>query len=194
MSDEDAKKAEQAAAAAELEKQSFLDRLSKESAKRKDAEKSARETEQQLAEMRAQLEAKESAGLPELEQVRKELERAQKRADEAEQRASEQEQRIENQRREQLVRAAATEAKVKYPELMLKAVDLDGVEDPAAAKRAVKDALKTYPDLVAVDPQLPGEVVRDGKRVTGEPDGTDGGDVSPLVRLEQAYAQGSSTP
>lgn len=154
----------------EIERQSFLDRLGKESQKRKAAEQQAKDTAARLAELEKAMEDRESAGLPELELVKKDLERAQKRAEEAEQRATEQDRRIERSRRERMVSSAASEAKVKYPDLLVKDVDLDSIESEADATRAVKGAVKKYPDLVQSErPDLPGRVLENGRTTSTVP-------------------------
>lgn len=138
--------------------------------KAKDAADKAKALEQQVAELREQMEQAQNAGLPELDQVKGDLKKAQKRAEEAEQRATEQEQRIERSRRERLVAGAASDAKVKYPDLLVKDVDLDSIESEADATRAVKAAVKKYPDLVQSErPDLPGRVLENGRTTSTAP-------------------------
>jgi hypothetical protein len=161
----------------DVEKQAFLDRLSKESAKRKDAEKRAATVEKELADIRTKLEEKESAGLPEVEQLRKRLEAAEKAAEKAQALAEEREQAITRSQRERLVLAAAkdlddpTDA-LRYPEH----VDLDAIEDADQAERAVKRLVKAKPRLLKDDgpkqPQI-GRVLENGKTSSPKSGGID---------------------
>jgi phage gp16-like protein len=107
MADEPAAVETPAAEETDVEKQAFLERLNKESGKRKEAQQRADKLEQDLADMRAQLEQHEQLGLPEIDRMKNELEKAAKRAEEAEKRAQEFEQQATNTKRERWIIAAA---------------------------------------------------------------------------------------
>src|SRR4051812_3430211 len=61
------------------------ERFKQANTKAKEAAQKAAALEKSVADLQAQIEERESAGLPELEQLRKRLEQAEKRADQAEQ-------------------------------------------------------------------------------------------------------------
>jgi hypothetical protein len=138
--------------------------------KAKEAADRAKALEKQMSDLQAQIEEREQAGLPELERLKKDMERAQKRAEDAEARAEAQEKAATNAKRERLVLAAASQAgfdevddALRYPEH----VNLDEIETPADAERAVKRLAKARPKLLkGDDPVLPGRVLRDGQRET----------------------------
>lgn len=139
--------------------------------KAKEAAERATKLEAELADIRAQLEEREHAGLPELEQLKKALERAEKMAAEADDRATQFEREATNSRKEQWVTAAAQDAKFIYPDLAAREVNLDEIETKDDAERAVKRIAKARPKLIAEDdPKLPGRVLRDGQRERPEDD------------------------
>lgn len=140
-----------------VEKQAFLERLNKESAKRKDAEK-------RLKDLEARLEAKESEGLPELEQLRKKAELAEKRAVEAETAAEERAREIKLSKAERLVLAAAKD--FRDPDDATRFVDLSEIEDADAAEKAVKRVAKAKPHLLkGEERKIPGKVLNNGREV-----------------------------
>ncbi len=151
----------------DVEKQAFLDRLSKESAKRKDAEKRATEIEKSLAELKAQMEERESAGLPELDRERKRAEQLEKRAAEADKRAEDAEAKVQRGQRERWVAAAAQSHDFADPSDAAAFVELDEIDDEKDAERAVKRlAARKSHLLKREDPQLPGQVLKNGRPTT----------------------------
>lgn len=167
--DSDAK-APEAEGQQDVEKQAFLERLSKESGKRKEAEKLAADTAKQLADLRAQLEERENAGLPELERMKKDLERAMARADAAEQAREQAEQSVMNTRRENWVTQAASSLNFANPARAARLVDdLQDIESPEQAERAVKRLAKSDPYLIKTEERtLPGQVLKDGRPSNGK--------------------------
>ncbi len=151
----------------DVEKQAFLERLNKESAKRKDAEQRALDVESQMAELKAAIEERDQAGLPELDRVRKQAEQFEKRAADAEKRAEETERNLIRSTRSSLVTAAASAVGFDDPSDALRFsefVDLDSIEDAADAERAVKKLAKAKPRLLKDrDPKLPGRVLENGQ-------------------------------
>lgn len=132
--------------------------------KAKEAQDKARKLETEMAELRAQMEERESAGLPELERMKKDLERAAKRAEEAEQRAEQHERALTRTTRERWVTAAAKD--FTDPADASAFLDLDSIEDEKDAERAVKALAKRKPHLLkAEEPNLPGRVLANGQRV-----------------------------
>lgn len=155
----------------DVEKQAFLDRLNGESRKRKEAETRAKAIEKQLADLQSQMEEREQAGLPELERERKRAELLEKRIVEAEARAEQSEQRVLRTQREQWVSAAAAQLNFANPARAARLIDdLDSIEDPDQAERAVKRLAKSDPYLVKADessqPQI-GRVLENGQVATG---------------------------
>lgn len=133
----------------------------------KEAKDRAKQLEKDMADLKAQMEERETAGLPELERERKRAEQLEKRAADAEARAEAQEKAATKASRERLVLAAASSAgfdeaddALRYPEH----VNLDDIESAADAERAVKRLAKARPKLLkADDPQLPGRVLQNGQ-------------------------------
>jgi hypothetical protein len=176
MSDETASTDEATAAVADEtkahEETVAYERFQKVNAQAKAEKARAAEFEKKLAALQAQIDDRESAGLPELERLKKDMERAEKRAAEAEARAEKQEQAAVRAGRERLVLSAAAAAgfdeaddALRYPEH----VNLDEIETQADAERAVKRLAKARPKLLKADgPQLPGRVLKDGQRTTEE--------------------------
>lgn len=140
----------------DVEKQAFLERLNKESAKRKDAEK-------RLAELEARLQEKETEGLPELERERKQREQLEKRLQDAEKAREASEQAIRTARAERWVTAAAKD--FTDPDDATRFVDLDGIESMEDAERAVKALAKRKQHLLKrEETKLPGRVLENGRR------------------------------
>jgi hypothetical protein len=157
-------------AQSDVEKQAFLDRLGKESAKRKEAEKRATDIEKSLAELKAQMEERESAGLPELERERKRAEQLEKRAAEAERKAEEATKAVARGQRERWVTTAAQALNFADPSDAVAFVNLDDIEDEADAHRKAKRVASEKKHLLkAEEPTLPGRVLKDGRTSTDQP-------------------------
>lgn len=167
MADEEATTTEETKPEGEetdVEKQAFLERLNKESDKRKAAEKRAQEHEKELKSIKAQMEEREQQGLPELDQMKKRLEAAEKRAEEADNRAKEFEAQATNTRREQWVSTAAAGQNFIDPDDAVRYVDLSEIESADEAERAVKRVAKAKAHLLRdEDPQIPGRVLENGR-------------------------------
>jgi len=154
----------------DVEKQAFLDRLNKESEKRKAADARASKLEQDLAEIRAAMEERENQGLPELDRERKAREQLEKRLEEAEKRAAASEQAVARTQREQWVAQAASQLNFANPARAARLIDdLDSIEDADQAERAVKRLAKSDPYLVkpadSGQPKI-GRVLENGQQVT----------------------------
>jgi hypothetical protein len=117
------------------------------------AEAEARKAaDKKVAELMAQIEDRESAGLPELERLKKDMERAQKRADEAE------------------AKAAEADKKLADPSDAAAFLNLDDIEDQKDAERAVKRLAGQKKHLIKSDEQqLPGRVLQNGQATTSSP-------------------------
>jgi len=142
------------------------ERFKKANTQAKEAKTRAEALERQVAELTQRVEDRESAGLPELEQLKKRLEQAEKAREAAEAKAEQVEAKATTAQRRSLVVSAASDAGFKYPNVVanLDEIDLDAIEDEDAAVRAVKRAAKKYPDLLkGDDPKLPGRVLENGK-------------------------------
>ena len=140
------------------------ERFSKVNSKAKEAAQRAAKLEQELNDLRTQLEEREQAGLPELERMKREQEKLAKRAEEAEKRAQEFEQQATNVRREQWVQAAAAALNFHEPDDASRFVDLSDIESREDAERAVKAIAKAKKHLVkSEDTKLPGKVLDKGQ-------------------------------
>jgi hypothetical protein len=156
----------------DVEKQAFLDRLNKESGKRKDAEKKASDLEKRLADLETQMQERENAGLPELERERKAREQMEKRLADAEARAAEKDASVLRMQRENWVAAAAADAGFVNPARAARLVDdLDAIESASDAERAVKRLAKSDQYLLKTEEKpLPGRVLEGGRpAVPGAP-------------------------
>jgi hypothetical protein len=126
-----------------------------------------------MADLQAQMQEREQAGMPELERERKQREAIEKRLAEAEQRAEQAERDREQSRRERWVTDAASELNFKNPRVAAKLIDgLGDIEDADQAMRAVKRLAKSDDYLIKQDePALPGRVLKDGRarRAQGSP-------------------------
>ena len=141
------------------------ERFDKVNKKAKEAAERATALEKQMADLKAQLDERESAGLPELEQTRKRLEQAEKRAAAAEKAAEERDHAVKLSRAERLVISAAKD--FQDPEDATRFVGLADIEDADQAERAVKRIAKAKPHLLkAEDAKIPGKVLKDGRAVT----------------------------
>jgi len=160
----------------DVEKQAFLDRLSKESGKRKEAEKQTVTLQKQIADLTAAMEERESAGLPELERERKRAEQLEKRIAESEKRAEEAETRALNTERSRWIAKAAAGQNFIDPDDASRFVDLSGIESAEDADRAVKRVAKEKKHLIkSEERQLPGQVLANGRTTVaaGKPGGID---------------------
>ena len=138
------------------------ERFAQANKKAKEAADRAKALEASVAELKAAMEEREQAGLPELERFKKDLDRAQKRAEEAEAKAAESEQKLARTAKSNLVRAAAKA--FADPDDAVAFVDLDSIEDEGDAERAVKKLAKAKPHLLkAEDPKFPGRVLQNGQ-------------------------------
>jgi hypothetical protein len=145
------------------------ERFQQANAKAKAEAESRKAIEKKVAELTAALEERESAGLPELDRMKKDLERAQKRADEAEAARTETESKLARTTKAGWVRSAAKD--FTDPDDAVAFVDLDGIEDEKDAERAVKDLGKHKKHLLrGEDPKLPGRVLANGQAVTANTD------------------------
>lgn len=136
----------------------------------------AKALEKDMADLRAQIEERESAGLPELERLKKDMERLQKRAEEAESKAAEADTRLARSQKERWVVAAASAQNFADPSDASAFVNLDDIEDEKDAERIVKRLATQKKHLLKADEvQLPGRVLKDGQRdeKTPQPDGID---------------------
>lgn len=147
----------EAAETTDVEKQAFLERLNKESAKRKDSERENKE-------LRERLEALESKDQSELERERKAREKAEQ---ERQQFAS----RVESLEKGGWVRDAAAAANFHNPSAAASFLDLSEIDSQRDAERAVKDLAKREQYLVKAEDDTPpkiGQVLKDGKPADGQ--------------------------
>jgi hypothetical protein len=156
----------------------------------KDAKERASKLEKQMADLQAQIQEREQAGMPELERERKQREAIERRLAEAESRAEQAERDREQSRRERWVTDAATELNFKNPRVAAKLIDgLGDIEDADQAMRAVKRLAKSDDYLLKQDePALPGRVLSDGRPV--ERTNRDGGSTIDLSREAEMLAEG----
>lgn len=136
----------------------------------KEAKQAAKAANDQLAEMKRQLDEVQeqaTAGLPELEQLKRRLEATERRAEEQEKRASEASSALQNTRKERWLMAAASSQNFADPADASAFVNLDEIEDEKDAERAIKGLAKSKKYLLkSEERQLPGKVMEDGKPVT----------------------------
>lgn len=143
------------------------ERFQQANTKAKEAAQKAAKLEKTIADLQSQMEEREAAGLPELDQLKKRLEQAEKRAEEADKRASEMESQATNVRREQWVTAAASALNFHEPEDASRFVNLGEIESREDAERAVKAIAKAKKHLVRdEDKPLPGKVLNDGRKAS----------------------------
>jgi hypothetical protein len=132
--------------------------------KAKDAADRAKALEKQMADLKAQMDERESAGLPELERERKRAEALEKRIADAEKRAEDAERSVQRGQRERWVTAAAQAQNFADPSDASAFVNLDDIEDEKDAERAVKRLAGQKKHLLkAEEPTLPGRVLKDGR-------------------------------
>lgn len=131
---------------------------------KKAAEDRAKALEKDMADLRAQMEERESAGLPELERLKKDMERFQKRAEEAEAKAAEADTKLARSQKERWVTTAAASLNFADPSDASAFLALDDIEDERDAERAVKRLAGQKKHLVKSDePNLPGRVLQNGQ-------------------------------
>jgi septation ring formation regulator EzrA len=122
----------------------------------------AKALEASVAELKAAMEEREQAGLPELDRMRKDLERITKRAEEAEAKAADADKKLARSTKAGWVRAAAKD--FTDPDDAVAFLNLDDLEDERDAERVVKNLAKTKKHLLKGDePQLPGRVLQNGQ-------------------------------
>lgn len=140
------------------------ERFQKVNQKAKAEAERAKTLERELSDIRAQLEERESAGLPELERMKKEMERIQKRAEEAEAKATEADSMLARSRKERWVTAAAAAQSFADPSDAAAFLKLDDIEDEKDAERAVKRLAGQKKHLLkSEEPQIPGRVLQNGQ-------------------------------
>jgi DNA repair exonuclease SbcCD ATPase subunit len=159
---------ETTATSTEEEQRVPYERFQSANKKAKEAADRAKALEKELGELRSQMEARESDGLPELDQAKKRAEQLEKRAAEAEQRAEETETRLQNQERERWVTAAASKQNFIDPDDASRFVDLSDIESKEDAERIVKRVAKDKKHLIREgDKPLPGQVLGNGRATSG---------------------------
>lgn len=140
------------------------ERFQKVNQKAKAEAERAKTLERELSDIRAQLEERESAGLPELERMKKEMERIQKRAEEAEAKATEADSMLARSQKERWVTAAAASQNFADPSDASAFLKLDDIEDERDAERAVKRLAGQKKHLLkSEEPQIPGRVLQNGQ-------------------------------
>jgi len=152
------------------------ERFQKVNAQAKEAKAAAASAAKQIADLKAQMDERESAGLPELDRERKRAEQLEKRAEEADKRAADAESRIQKSERKGWITAAAQAQNFADPSDAAAFVNLDDIEDEKDAERAVKRLAGQKKHLLkAEEPTLPGRVLKDGQQtpsVTPKPGAT----------------------
>lgn len=149
------------------------DRFKKVNAQAKEAKDRAKALETEMAELRSRLEERESAGLPELEQMKRQMSKLEERAARAEAERDQTKTEAQTLRAQGLIAAAARDANFEDPEDAVLRISANDIESPEDAERAVKRLAKAKPRLVkAEEPRLPGQVLKNGRtpelRVPGE--------------------------
>jgi hypothetical protein len=138
------------------------ERFQQANAKAKEAATKAAALEKDMKELRAAMEDRENAGLPELERERKRAEQLEKRIADAEARAEAADAKLARTTKAGWVRDAAKD--FTDPGDAVAFIDLDTVEDEKDAERAVKALAKTKKHLLkAEDPVIPGRVMQNGQ-------------------------------
>jgi hypothetical protein len=163
------------------------ERFQQANTKAKEAAEKASALEKQLNDFKAQMQARDEAGLPELERERKRAESLEKRIADAESRAEAAERSVQTTRREQWVAAAAAAQNFANPARAARLIDnLDSIDDPDQAERAVKRLAKSDSYLIKADSApLPGRVLQDGK-----PPSKDGAETDPKAGLGAELMEG----
>jgi hypothetical protein len=164
-----------------------FERFTQVNRKAKEAADRAKAAEQKAADLLRELEARENAGLPELEQARKRAEAAEKRAEENERKAAEADARVANLTKASWVTAAAREQGFTDPSDAAAFLDLSVIDDEKDAERAVKRLTQSKPHLIKPDgPRLPGTVLEGGRPpAPGQPVPV----ASPTEAADRAWAE-----
>jgi hypothetical protein len=140
------------------------ERFAQANKKAKEAAERAKGLEKQMADLQAQIEEREQAGLPELERLRKDMEKAQKRAEEAEAKAAEADQRVARTQKERWIASAAQAQNFADPSDAAAFLNLDDIDDEKDAERAVKRLAGQKAHLLkGEEPKLPGRVLQNGQ-------------------------------
>lgn len=148
---------------------------------KKAAEDRAKALEKDMADLRAQMDERETAGLPELERERKRAEQLEKRIADAEKRAEQAELSVQRSQRERWITAAAAAQNFADPSDAAAFVNLDDIEDEKDAERAVRKLASGKKHLLkAEEPQLPGRVLQNGQVPLSKP----GGGIDPNAEAE----------
>ena len=185
MSEETTAQAEETTAATETETEKSVpyERFEKVNKQAKDAKAQAAQLAKDFAELKAQMDERETAGLPELERERKRVEQLEKRAADAEAKAAETDAKLARTVKERWVTAAAKD--FADPGDAVAFLNLDDIEDEKDAERAVKRLAGQKKHLLkSEDPVLPGRVLQNGQATTAKPGGFD------LGREAQKLAEG----
>lgn len=144
------------------------ERFTKVNQQAKEAKAQTAALQKQLDDLKAQMDERETAGLPELERERKRAEQLEKRAAEAEAKAAEADSKLARSQKERWVTAAAKD--FADPADAVAFVDLDSIEDEKDAERAVKRLAGQKKHLLkADDPVLPGRVLQNGQQTSPAP-------------------------
>lgn len=146
----------------ETEKSVPYERFEKVNKQAKEAKAQAAKLAQDFADLKAQMDERETAGLPELEQARKRAEQLEKRAADAEAKAAETDAKLARTVKERWVTSAAKD--FADPADAVAFVDLDSIDDEKDAERAVKRLAGQKKHLLKADgqQQLPGRVLQNG--------------------------------
>ena len=185
MSEETTAQAEETTAATETETEKSVpyERFEKVNKQAKDAKAQAAQLAKDFAELKAQMDERETAGLPELERERKRVEQLEKRAADAEAKAAETDAKLARTVKERWVTAAAKD--FTDPGDAVAFLNLDDIEDEKDAERAVKRLAGQKKHLLkSEDPVLPGRVLQNGQATTPNAGGFD------LGREAQKLADG----
>ena len=147
----------------ETEKSVPYERFEKVNRQAKDAKAQAAKLATDFAELKAQMDERETAGLPELEQARKRVEQLEKRAADAEAKAAETDAKLARTVKERWITAAAKD--FADPGDAVAFVNLDDIEDEKDAERAVKRLAGQKKHLLKADgqQQFPGRVLQNGQ-------------------------------
>ena len=163
----------------ETDKTVPYERFTKVNQQAKEAKAQTAELQKQIADLKAQMDERETAGLPELERERKRAEQLEKRAAEAEAKATEADSKLARSQKERWVTAAAKD--FADPADAVAFVDLDAIEDEKDAERAVKRLAGQKKHLLKADePVLPGRVLQNGQ----QPQRTSAGGIDPTAEAE----------
>jgi transcriptional regulator of acetoin/glycerol metabolism len=166
---------------AETEKSVPYERFDKVNKQARDAKAQIAGLTKQMDALKAQMEERESAGMPELDRLKKDMERAQKRAEEAEAKAAEADTKLARSSKERWVVSAAKD--FADPLDAVAFVNLDDIEDEKDAERAVKRLASQKKHLLKADePNLPGRVLQNGH---GAPAAAATGGINPSAEAQQ---------